>query len=430
MSVLFWIIFIYTLYTFAKIYLSVMQIGYINVEKNRKPVLMSQGRYLVAGNYAIAKERLAILESFAEYLLFLWWVMAGFRWLQGVVGIDESVANAVFFLFGFFTINWLVMLPFEIYSRFKIDQSFHFNKMTPKMYLIDTLKSVLLFLVLGGTLFAALAWIVTHVGHWWLWGFALLFTVALLANVIYPTIIAPIFNKFTPLPDGELKSKIKGMMKDAGLKSDGIFVMDASKRDSRLNAYFGGLGKSKRVVLFDTLLDKLSDKELLAVLGHELGHYRHGDIWKNVAMMGGFLFVAFYLFGHLPEELYIEMGVVPTAGVTLATIFLLLPVLSFVYTPLMSMLSRHNEYEADRYGSEVGGKQHLISALLKLVSENKSFPKSDPVYSRFYHTHPPILERLEALGYDPEKVDMDAELPREGIFEFLQNDEETRDDDR
>ncbi len=296
--------------------------------------------------------------------------------------------------------------------------------MTPRMFAVDTLKSILLFLILGGALFAALSWIVSRYESWWLWGFALLFAVALLANVIYPTIIAPIFNKFTPLPEGELRNEIEKMMREAGLRSNGIFVMDASKRDSRLNAYFGGLGRAKRVVLFDTLLNKLSDKELLAVLGHELGHYKHGDIWKNVAMMGGFLFVAFYLFGHQPQELYTEMGVVPTAGVTLATIFLLLPVLSFVYTPLMSMLSRHNEYEADRYGSEIGGRQNLVSALLKLVSENKSFPKSDPIYSRFYHTHPPILERLEALGFDPEQVDMDAELPKEGIFEFLDRDKE------
>ncbi len=414
-----WIIGIYTLYVLMKIYLSVMQIGYINVEKRRKPVLMPQGRYFVAGNYAIAKERLSLVESFVEYLLFLWWVLAGFHWLQGIVGAEDTVFNAILFLFGFFAINWIVTLPLELYGKFKIDQSFGFNKMTPKMYLIDTLKSILLFLILGGAVFAALAWIISSTENWWLWGFALLFAVALLANVIYPTIIAPIFNKFTPLPEGELRKEIEAMMADAGLRSDGIFVMDASKRDSRLNAYFGGLGKAKRVVLFDTLLEKLNDKELLAVLGHELGHYKHGDIWKNIAMMGGFLFVAFYIFGHLPESLYAEMGVVPTAGATIAMITLLLPVLSFVYTPLMSMLSRHNEYEADRYGSQVGGKQHLVSALLKLVGENKSFPKSDPIYSRFYYTHPPILERLEALGFDPDCVDMDAELPKEGIFEFL-----------
>lgn len=419
MSILGLVIAIYSLYTLMKIYLSVMQIGYINVEKKKKAVLMPQGRYMVAGNYAIAKERLAILESFVEFLLFLWWVLFGFKWLQSIIGIEDTVFKNVEFLFSFFAINWVVTLPFDIYSKFKIDKSFKFNKMTPKMYIIDTLKSILLFAILGGIIFASLAWVISNLNNWWFWGFILLFGVALLANVIYPTIIAPIFNKFTPLPDGELKSKIEKMMEDAGLSSSGIFVMDASKRDSRLNAYFGGLGKSKRVVLFDTLLDKLSDSELLAVLGHELGHYKHKDIWKNIAMMGGFLFIAFYIFGNIPQSLYIQIGVTPTAGVTLALIFLLMPILSFIYTPIMSLLSRHNEYEADSYGSKVGGRQNLISALLKLVSENKSFPKSDPIYSKFYYTHPPILERLEALGFDASRIDMDSELPKEGIFEFL-----------
>ncbi|WP_456433961.1 M48 family metallopeptidase [Nitratifractor sp.] len=419
MSLLSLLIGIYTLYFFARVYLSVMQIGYVNVHKRRKPVLMGEGRYLVAGNYAVAKERLAIVEAFVDYVLFLWWVYGGLAWLQSLTGGGQGIWASVLFLLGFFAVNYLVHLPLDLYGRFKIDASFHFNKMTPRMYLIDTLKQLALFAVIGIPLLAALAWIVDTLPAWWFWGFALLFAVALLANVIYPTVIAPIFNTFTPLPEGELRRRIEAMMEDAGLRSDGIFVMDASRRDSRLNAYFGGLGKAKRVVLFDTLLDKLSDDELLAVLGHELGHYRHGDIWKNMAMMGGFLFVAFYLFGHLPESLYTQLGLIPTPGATIAVILLFLPVLGFIYTPLMSAISRHNEYAADAYGSEVGGKSHLVSALLKLVGENKSFPRTDPIYSRFYHTHPPILERLEALGYDPERVDLDGEVPKEGIFEFL-----------
>ncbi len=152
-----------------------------------------------------------------------------------------------------------------------------------------------MFIILGGAIIALLSWIIINVPNWWIFGFLFLFGVAGLINVIYPTLIAPIFNKFTPLKDGELKSSIEKMMEDVGLKSDGIFVMDASRRDNRLNAYFGGLGKSKRVVLFDTLLDKLTNRELLAVLGHELGHFSHKDIWNNIAMMGVLLFVSFFL---------------------------------------------------------------------------------------------------------------------------------------
>ncbi len=210
-------------------------------------------------------------------------------------------------------------------------------------------------------------------------------------------------------------------MEDVGLKSDGIFVMDASRRDNRLNAYFGGLGKSKRVVLFDTLLDKLTNRELLAVLGHELGHFSHKDIWKNIAMMGVLLFVAFFLLGNLPDELFFEMGVTPTAGVKLAMMSLLLSLIGFVFTPIMSFVSRHNEYRADEFGSNMGGKDNLVSALIKLVDENKSFPKSHPLVVFFYYTHPPILERLKALGYSEEDIhNLTKPLPKDGIFQFIE----------
>jgi len=418
-----WIIGIYSLYIMLKIYLSVMQIGYINTEKRKKAVLMPQGRYIVAGNYAVAKEKLSIVESFVEYLLFLFWILYGFRTLQSIVGHDMQIVSNLLFLLLFFALNYILTLPLDIYSRFKIDKEFGFSKVTPKIYILDSIKSILLFIVIGGVLLGLLLWIVSNMREWWFYGFLLLFVTTLGANLLYPTLIAPIFNKFTPLADGELKRDIEKMMSDAGLESDGIFVMDASRRDSRLNAYFGGLGKSKRVVLFDTLLQKLDEKELLAVLGHELGHYSHGDIWKNISMTGIFLFVVFYLFGHIPQSLYIELGTIPTPAMTIALIVSLLPVAGFVYTPIMSTISRHNEYAADEYGAADGRRESLVSALLKLVSENKSFPRSDPLYSRFYHTHPPIIERLERLGFDSERVDFDATPPKEGIFSFLEREE-------
>jgi STE24 endopeptidase len=410
-----------------RVYISVMQIGYINEQKRKAPVLMPAGKYMVAANYAVAKEKLAIVEHFVDYLMFVWWVFKGFAWLSSMVHVEGGIMQAVLFLYGFVTINYLVGLPFELYQKFKIDEEFHFNKMTLKMFIVDQIKSALMFVVLGGALFALLAWIIAHYEMWWLGGFMLLFGVALLVNVLYPTVIAPIFNKFNPLEEGELKDAIVAMMQKVGLKSDGIFVMDASKRDSRLNAYFGGLGKSKRVVLFDTLLDKLNKDELLAVLGHELGHYSHGDIWKNIALMGLLLFVVFFLFGHLPDTLFTQMGVVPTPGVKIAMLMLLLPLVSFIFTPFMSYVSRHNEYAADAFGSQMGGQENLISALLKLVTENKAFPKSHPLVIFFYHTHPPIIERLKAMGYDATNTVIEEEakeekLPDDGIFAFIDKD--------
>lgn len=410
---------LFTIYTLLKIYISVMQIGYVSEEKNKEAVLMSQDKYAVAGMYAIQKERLSLLSTLADYVMFVWWVTVGFAWLTSVLSTDSSVLNAVIFLFGFIAVGFVVGLPFELYQTFKLDKEYGFSKTTPKLYLIDQVKSMGMFLVFGGAIFYALAWIVINIQSWWLWGFALLFGLAVLINVIYPTIIAPIFNKFTPLEEGELRTDIENMMHGVGLQSDGVFVLDASKRDSRLNAYFGGLGKSKRVVLFDTLMEKLSNKELLAVLGHELGHFSHGDIWKNIGMMGALLFSSFFILGNLPSSLFIEMGIEKTAGVEIAMMMLLLPLLSFLFTPILSAVSRHNEYAADEFGSELGGKENLVSALMKLVEENKAFPKSHGLYAFFYYTHPPVLERLKELGYDANAVN--ERIEKEGIFTFFDN---------
>ncbi|MEA1879429.1 MAG: M48 family metallopeptidase, partial [Campylobacterota bacterium] len=393
------VIILYSLYTFMKIYISIMQIGYINEEKRKTPVLMSADKYLVAGNYAVANGKLGLVTTFVDYLMFIWWVFSGFAWLSGLVQVEGTLIQAVLFLFGFIAVNFVVGLPFELYQKFKIDEDFGFNKMSPKMFVADTLKSSLIFIIIGGAIFALLAWILTSYESWWLWAFVAMFTVAVLANVLMPTFMG-LFNKFTPLEEGELKTEIDALMKQGGLKNDGIFIMDASKRDGKLNAFFGGLGKNKRVVLFDTLVEKLNVDELKAVLGHELGHFTHGDIWKNLGLMGLLLFIAFYLFGHLPAELFTQMGVIPEAGVQIAVLMLLLPLLSFVFTPFMSAVSRHNEYAADEFGSAMGGKENLVSALMKLVTENKSFPKSHPLVIFFYYTHPPVLERLKELGFD------------------------------
>jgi len=413
---------LYTAYTLMKIYISIMQIGYIDEQKCGEAVLMSQEKFRTAGEYAIKKERLDLLSTLVDYGVFVWWILGGFAWLTSVLGNDGSVVNSVIFIVGFVTINFIIGLPFEIYKTFKLDKEYGFTETTPKLYFIDQLKSMGMFVVFGGAIFYMLAWIIINISHWWLWGFVLLFLVALLVNIIYPTIIAPIFNKFTPLEEGELRESIEKMMQSVGLKSDGVFVIDASKRDNRLNAYFGGLGKSKRVVLFDTLIEKLTNKELLAVLGHELGHFSHGDIWKNIGMMGVLLFFAFFLLGNLPETIFYEMGVEPNAGVEISMMMLLLALISFVFTPIMSFVSRHNEYNADEFGSKLGGKENLVSALIKLVDENKAFPKSHPLVVFFYYTHPPVLERLKELGYDAQAInEVIKPLEKEGIFSFLDN---------
>ena len=415
---------LFTIYTLIKIYISVMQIGYIAQEKNREAVLMSQEKYQTAGEYAIKKERVGLLSTFVDYAMFVWWVTTGFAWLASTLQTTNSIVDAVLFLFGFMAIGFIIGLPFDIYQTFKIDKEYGFTKITPKLYLQDQAKSIAMTTILGGAVFYLLAWIVNSFENWWIWGFVMLFTLAVLINVIYPTIIAPLFNKFSPLKEGELRRAIEEMMSKVGLKSDGIFVMDASKRDSRLNAYFGGLGKTKRVVLFDTLIEKLTNRELLAVLGHELGHFSHGDIWKNIGMMGLLLLLSFILLGNLPTDLFYEIGVEPYAGAKIAVMMLLLSLISFVFTPIMSFVSRHNEYAADEFGSELGGKRNLVTALVKLVKENKAFPKSHPLVVFFYYTHPPVLERLKELGYEGEEINnLTRPLDTSGIFSSLNSKE-------
>ena len=396
---------IFTIYTFIKIYVSVMQIGYVTEKKQEDATLLSPTKYFIAANYAIQKERLSIIEATLEYILFLFWIMGGFKWLQQSIGVQDTVTNSVLFIFGFFAINYIVTLPLDIYRVFKLDKSFKFSTTTPKLYIIDSLKQIVMFIVVGGAIFALLSYIFINYENWWIYSFLVIFTFIVLINMLYPTLIAPLFNKFKPLEDESLKKEIESILKEVGLNSDGVFTIDASKRDNRLNAYFGGLGKSKRVVLFDTLLEKLSQSEIIAILGHELGHYSHKDIYKNIATIGVFLFVVFFVVGNLPESLFLDMGVVATAGVKIATIMLILPIFSFLYMPIIGLISRHNEYEADKFGAKIGGKQNLINALLKLVNENKSFPFSHPLYIFFYYSHPPVIERLKALGYKEEKND-------------------------
>lgn len=394
------IIAVYTLYILIRMYVSVMQIGYINQVKRKGAVLMSEHDYRDAAGYAVAKEKLSIAEGFVEYLLFLGWIGGMIAWMDGAVMGENPALQAIGAVMGLIVINAALMLPFGWYAKFRIDQRYGFNRSTPGQFVKDTLISTFLTLLFGSLVVWAVASIIGSSESWWLWSFAFIMAVVIVINMFFPTIRALFFDKVTPLEDSQLKARIEELMAKTGFVSSGVYVSDASKRDARLNAYFGGLGRAKRVILFDTLIQKLTPDELIAVLGHELGHFAHGDLYKNIAMVGGMLFGMFALFGNLPESLYLELGVAQSPHIIMMMFVLLLPVVSFFIMPLFGMMSRHNEYEADRSGAELGGAEHLVNALKKLVSENKSFPLSHPLYRFFHTTHPPVIERLRALGAD------------------------------
>jgi len=402
---------IYTLYVLISIYTSVMQIGYVNIAKRKTPVLLKASEFLKAGNYVSDKEKLSIVNSFVDYLIFIAWMGFGLRFLQNNIFIENEAILNIVMVISFVIINSLVSLPFSYYEKFILDEKYGFNKSSISQWIKDTLISFSMSMVIGSIVVYGIYLIVTSFSLWWLWSFIFIFGVIILINMFYPAVRAMFFDKLTPLQDKELDNEIKILMDKTGFKSSGVFISDASKRDARLNAYFGGFGKAKRVVLFDTLIEKLTTKELLAVLGHELGHFAHGDIYKNIALVGAMLFAMFAIFGNLPESLYLELGLSKEPYIMMILLMLFMPVLGFIMMPIMGLVSRHNEYEADKMGSELGGPAggiELANALQKLVSENKSFPLSHPIYIFFHYTHPPVLERLKELGVDIKNLDNSA----------------------
>jgi len=391
---------IYFIYIMSKVYISVMEVGYVAKAKHHTPVILTLKNYIKAADYKIAGQRIGMLSSLVDYMLFIFWIGFGLKWLDSAIMIDDMAMKSVVFILAFGTINYLVNLPFEIYQTFGLDKKFGFSNMNAKLFITDAIKGGVMFLLIGGLITWLISLIILNLENWWLWGFLLIFSLVLIINIIYPTLIAPLFNKFTILENNELNESIQTLLSSVGLKTEGVFTIDASKRDNRLNAYFGGLGKSKRVVLYDTLIEKLTKNELLAVLGHELGHFKHKDIIKNIVMTGLLLLAMFAIFGNLPSGLFDAVGIEKTPYAILAFFMLLSPIISFVYMPLFGMVSRRNEYHADEFGAECESPVDLANALQKLANENKSFPKSHPLFTFMYHTHPPLVERLKKLGMD------------------------------
>lgn len=391
---------VYTVYILVKMYISLLEMDFVKKARKLTPVVLSPRTYVEAAEYKIDSQKMSIVSSLYDFLLFFMWIGFGLSYLDNALHIESALLKSIVFVDVFIIINYILSLPFELFQTFSLDKRYGFSTIDIKTYVIDQIKSGIMFLIFGSLLVWLISWIMLSLPNWWIWGFVAIFAVVLFINMIYPTLIAPIFNKFTPLQDEDLKSSIEALLSKAGLKSSGVFSIDASKRDKRLNAYFGGLGKSKRVVLFDTLIQKLQKHELLAVLGHELGHFKHKDILKNIAMSAVLLFVMFGLFGNLPVSLFEALHVNQTPYMVIVLFFLLSPVISFILMPLMSAMSRANEYAADEYGSECESKEALGSALMKLAGENKAFPLSSKLTIIFYHSHPELVQRLQRLGVD------------------------------
>nr|WP_314089739.1 M48 family metallopeptidase [uncultured Campylobacter sp.] len=392
---------IYFFYVAAKAILAILQISFIRAEAKRSAVVLGQGEYESAAAAAITNQKFEIASLFYHATIFVMWACWGLGELYESAYKTGELRDHIIFVMSFMIISSLLELPLNIYETFIKDKKLGFSNVTPKIFVLDLAKTLALTLVFG-TLFVWLVLLcIGFLGNfWWFWAFLLSFAVALVINLIYPTLIAPIFNKMQPLEDGELKSRIEGLLTQCGFKSSGVFTIDASKRDNRLNAYFGGLGATKRVVLFDTLVKKLSLEEIIAVLGHELGHFKHKDILKMIALSAVMLFAMFFIFSNIPDEAYDALGLSSAGGGVIVFLLLFSPIFGFLFSPISSYFSRANEFGADKFAGEISNKADMISALKKLGSENKAFPKAHPLYAFFYHSHPSLFERINELEND------------------------------
>ena len=370
---------------------------------------VSLGSHQKAADYTMAKARVGLLETaFGAAVLLGWTLLGGLdalnRALVDVLGTGMWQQLAL--LGSFALIGGLLELPFSLYTTFVVEERFGFNKVTWKLWFADLLKSTVLGVAIGLPIAALILWLMGAAGAmWWLWAWAVWMGFNLLLLVVYPTFIAPLFNKFQPLEDETLKARVTALMQRCGFSAKGLFVMDGSKRSAHANAYFTGFGAAKRVVFYDTLLAKLSPGEVDAVLAHELGHFKHRHIVKRIVLMFALSLAGFALLGWLAVQpwFYTGLGVRPNlAGpndaLALLLFMLAVPVFSYFISPLMAQLSRKHEFEADAFAATQTSGRDLGNALLKLYEDNASTLTPDPVYVKFYYSHPPATERLARLG--------------------------------
>lgn len=367
-----------------------------------------------AADYTLAKARVSLIDiTLSAAVLLCWTLLGGLDWLNRwlLEFISPGLWQQLALLASFAVISALIELPLSLYQTFKLEQRFGFNQMTPGLWLADLLKSTLVGAIIGLPLAALILWLMGGAGPlWWLWVWGAWTAFNLLLMWIFPSFIAPLFNKFEPLADESLKSRVTRLMERCGFAAKGLFVMDGSRRSAHANAYFTGFGNSKRVVFFDTLLRQLSPGEVEAVLAHELGHFKHKHISKRMVLMFGVSLLGFALLGWLSQQLwfYTGLGVPvllgPNIGVAaennalaLLLFMLTVPVFSFFVTPLMSAMSRRDEFEADAYAMQQADGAQLASALLKLYEDNASTLTPDPWYVSFYYSHPPAVDRLARM---------------------------------
>jgi len=388
------------------------QIRHVARHRTQVPTAFAQDIDLAAhqkaADYTIVKTRFDLLTSTFSALVLLGWTLLG-----GLNALNQALLSAmgsglwqqIVLVFSFSLVGGLLSLPLSWWATFRIESRFGFNRTSLSLWVQDGIRSTLVGSVIGLPLVAAVLWLMGSAGSaWWLWAWALWMGFNLLMLVLYPTVIAPLFNRFEPLGDEALQSRVQALMQRCGFTAKGLFVMDGSKRSAHANAYFTGFGAAKRVVFFDTLLAQLTPGEIDAVLAHELGHFKHRHILKRIVMVFALSGLGLAALGYGASQMwfYTGMGVLPSLNapndaLALLLFTMLVPLVTYFTSPLTSLRSRQDEFEADAYAAQHTQASDLASALLKLYKDNASTLTPDPLYVRFYHSHPPAGERLGRL---------------------------------
>lgn len=356
-----------------------------------------------AADYTCAKTRLGILSTLAETVLLLLLTLGG--GIQTLHDLWSSHFHGLFYgvalIFSVLALSALVDLPFSVFRQFSLEARFGFNRMTPAVFLADLGKQLLLATVIGIPVLLGILWLMGAMGkYWWFYVWAFCSVFILLIQFIFPTWIAPLFNQFTPLDNESLKARIEALLKRCGFSASGLFVMDGSKRSSHGNAYFSGFGRTKRIVFFDTLLERLSPGEIEAILAHELGHFQRRHIIQRIALLFALSLAFLALLGQLIEMPWFYQGLGVSSqntAIALVLFFLAMPVFIFPFSPLMSLLSRRQEFEADAYAAQNARAEDLIHALVKLYEDNAATLTPDPWHSLFHDSHPPAALRIAHL---------------------------------
>ncbi|BEP44135.1 MULTISPECIES: M48 family metallopeptidase [Variovorax] len=397
----------------VKFWLATRQVRHVAQHRGTVPAAFAQTITLAAhqkaADYTIAKARFGLVEmAWSAALLLGWTLLGGLDLLNKLLlgWIGGGMVQQLVLLAAFAAIGGLLELPFTLWQTFRLEERFGFNKMTWKLWLADTLKSTLLGAVIGLPIAALILWLMGAAGQlWWLWAWGAWMGFNLLLMLIYPTFIAPLFNKFQPLDDPTLKERVTALMKRCGFAAKGLFVMDGSTRSAHANAYFTGFGASKRVVFYDTLLRQLNAGEVEAVLAHELGHFKHRHIVKRLIAMFALSLAGFALLGWVSTQVWFYAGLgvqpnmtAPNSALALLLFMLAVPVFGFFVAPLPALLSRKHEFEADAYAVAQTSGADLSAALLKLYQDNASTLTPDPVFVKFYYSHPPASERLARMA--------------------------------